>query len=331
MRNGRSSGPLVKLPLAVAAIALGVGLADGPRAAAVVPESSDPIKIVVNNWTSQLVLANISGRLLGKLGYSVTYEPAHTQLQYSALGNGDMHFQVEVWQGTMAVPFESQVARGRMVDAGSHDAVTREDWWYPIYVEEVCPGLPDWTALDGCSAQLATAETAPKGRYLAGPTDWEKPDRERVEALGLNIVVVNADDARQLRAELEAASRDRKPIVLFNWSPNWVEAEYPGKFVEFPDHDPECESDPSWGSNPDRRYDCGNPKRGWLKKGVWAGFAEKWPCGLELIRNISFTNAQIAAAAAKVDVDGLTPEQAAERWIEENEAVWQPWLPACAP
>jgi glycine betaine/proline transport system substrate-binding protein len=308
-----------------------MGVLNAARAAAEVPESSEPIKVVVNNWTSQLVLANISGRLLEKLGYRVEYEPAHTQLQYSAIGNGDMHLQVEVWQGTMAVPFESQVARGRMVDAGSHDAVTREDWWYPVYVEEICPGLPDWTALNECSAKLATSDTAPKGRYLAGPTDWEKPDQERVAALGLNIEVVNAGDALQLRTELEAASRQKGPIILFNWSPNWVEAKYPGKFVEFPDHDPECESDPSWGSNPDLTFDCGNPKRGWLKKGVWAGFEQNWPCGFQLIRNINFTNAQISAAAAKVDVDGLTPEQAAEQWIEENKADWQSWIPACAP
>ena len=316
---------------AFAAAVYGMGVLDPAGARAGVPETSEPIKIAVNNWTSQLVLAHISGRLLERLGYRVAYEPAHTQLQYSALGNGDIHFQVEVWEGTMAVAFESQVARGRMVDAGSHDAVTREDWWYPLYVERICPGLPDWTALNDCAAKLATAQTAPKGRYLAGPTDWEKPDRERVKALALDIEVVNARDALELRAGLEAAARDESPIILFNWSPNWVEAKYPGRFIEFPDHDPACESDPRWGSNPELPYDCGNPKRGWLKKGVWAGFEQTWPCAFELIQRINFANAQIARAAAKVDVDGLTPEQAAAQWLVENENTWRAWIPACAP
>jgi glycine betaine/proline transport system substrate-binding protein len=312
------------------AAALHAGVLGGSNALADVPETPDPIKIVVNNWKSQLVLANISGQLLRKLGYNIEYLPSHTQLQYSAIGNGDMHFQVEVWEGTMAVPFESQVARGRMVDAGSHDAITREDWWYPNYVEEVCPGLPSWEALNQCAQVLSSEETGAKGRYLAGPTDWEKPDKERVEALGMNFMVVNAADASQLRAELEAAVKEKKPIVLFNWSPNWVEAKYPGRFVEFPDHDPDCESDPSWGSNPDLPYDCGNPKSGWLKKGVWAGTEATWPCAFELIKNINFSNAQIAGAAALVDVEGLEPEQAAVRWLEENTEIWQKWIPACA-
>lgn len=318
---------IIRTLFSTAALCLGVlGISD---ARAQVPESSEPIKIVVNNWTSQLVLANISGELLKKMGYSVAYAPSHTQLQYSAIGNGDMHFQVEVWEGTMAVPFESQVERGRMVDAGSHDATTREDWWYPNYVEDLCPGLPGWEALDKCAQALASEETGGKGRYLAGPTDWEKPDQERIKALGMNFMVVNAADASQLRAELEAAVQEKKPIILFNWSPNWVEAQYPGKFVEFPDHDPDCESDPSWGINPELPYDCGNPKSGWLKKGVWAGMESTWPCAFELIKSINFTNAQISAAAALVDVEGLKPDQAALRWINENNDIWQTWIPAC--
>jgi hypothetical protein len=31
-----------------------------------------------------------------------------------------------------------------VIDAATHDAKTREDWWYPSYVEDVCPGLPDF-------------------------------------------------------------------------------------------------------------------------------------------------------------------------------------------
>src|SRR3546814_14104367 len=84
--------------------------------------------------------------------------------------------------------FRSQA--GRMVDLGSHTATTREDWWYPNYMEEICPGLPDWKALNACAAKFAAPETAPKGRYLAGPVDWIKHEKEKIEALELNSNVV---------------------------------------------------------------------------------------------------------------------------------------------
>jgi glycine betaine/proline transport system substrate-binding protein len=293
-----------------------------------VPESEDPIKVVVNNWTSQIVLANVTGELLKEMGYNVEYIPSDTQLQYTAMGNGDMHVQVEVWEGTMKTPFLREVEAGRMVDAGSHSATTREEWWYPAYVEEICPGLPDWNALNKCAEKLSTPETAPQGRYLAGPVDWEKPDQERVDALGLDFVVVNAGQASTLWAELDAASRRKEPIILFNWTPNWVEARYDGKFVEFPKHAEACETDPSWGMNPDLAYDCGNPKDAWLKKGAWSGMPEQWPCAFQLIKNIDFTNAMIAEAAALVDVEGMKPENAATQWLKDNEETWQAWMPA---
>jgi ABC-type proline/glycine betaine transport system substrate-binding protein len=92
---------------AVFAIATG---STGAYAAA--PESDDPIKIILNNWSSQLVTANVVGQLLEKKGYTVEYVPSDTQLQYQALADGDAHFQIEVWEGSQATAFEAALAAG---------------------------------------------------------------------------------------------------------------------------------------------------------------------------------------------------------------------------
>ena len=293
-------------------------------------ESAEPIKISLNNWASQRVLANVSGKLLQQIGYNVEYHQADAQRQFPLMGSGKLHYQVEVWQGTMEAPFERQVSRKRIIDAGSHQAITREEWWYPDYLEEVCPGLPDWKALNKCAVKLSTPETKPLGRYLAGPTDWERPDRERIEALGLNYEVVNVINRQSLRAELDQAIANKQPILVYNWTPNWTDGKYPGKFVEFPEFHRNCETDAGWGENPLLKHDCGNPKKGWLKKAVWSEFPEKWSCGFELIKNINFNNDQISAAAAYAEVDEMSPEEAANRWISENQAVWKQWMPTCA-
>ena len=64
---------------------------------------------------------------------------------------------------------------------------------------------------------------------------------------------------------------NNEPIVLFNWTPNFIEAMYDGKFIEFPTFADECRTDASWGMNPETTHDCGNPKDGYLKLGVWSG------------------------------------------------------------
>ena len=297
-----------------------------PSAALAQAESSDPIRIIVNNWTSQNVLANVTGLLLEKQGYSVEYVPSDTQLQYQAMADGDLHFQVEVWEGSQATAFEAALATGGVTDFGTHEAVTREDWWYPSYVKEVCPGLPDWEALNACAEVFATVDTGGMGRFVGPPADWGKHYSERIAALGMDFQEVSVGQAATLWAELQAAYDRQEPIVLFNWTPNFIEAKFEGEFVRFPEYQPACLEDPAWGLNPDEVYDCGAPADGYLKKAGWSGPSEEWPGAAAFLENINFTNPQIAAAAAMVDVEGLTVEDAAQRWVDENEAVWSAWI-----
>ncbi len=289
-------------------------------------ESDDPIIIVQNNWTSQLVLSTVVGKVLTEMGYTVEYSPSDTQLQFKAMADGDMHFQVEVWEGSMKPAFEKAVKDDGLVDAGTHAAITREEWWVPDYVVEKCPGLPDWKALNDCAEIFATAETGDKGRYLDGPVDWLKHGKERVEALGMNFTVINAGSAAALWAEIGAAEADKKPVVVFNWTPNFAEAVWPGEFVEFPAWEEGCDKDPAVGPNPDALYDCGNPASGYLKKAAWDGMEEKWPGAYAILQKVSFTNPQIAEMAKLVDVDEMEPEEAAEIWLEENKDVWEGWV-----
>ena len=309
--------------LALASLAGAGLLASAPIVLA--EDSSEPIKIITNNWTSQLVLSNVVGQLLQSKGYNVEYVSSDTQLQYTALANGDMDLQLEVWEGSQAESFDKAVAAGAL-DLGAHEAVTREDWWYPTYVKEVCPGLPDWKALDACAEKFATAESGSKGRFVGPPADWGKHYSERIQALNMNFQEVAVGQAATLWAELQAAYDRKEPIVLFNWTPNFIEAKFEGEFVEFPTYDPACLTDPKWGSNPEAVYDCGAPASGYLKKAGSKQLAEKWPAATEILKKVNFTNAQIAAAAKMVDVDGMTPEDAAKKWIEENETSWKAWF-----
>ena len=160
--------------------------------------------------------------------------------------------------------------------------------------------------------------------------DWLKHDHERVEALGMDFEVVNAGSASALWAELESATKRKAPIVLFNWTPNFIEALYEGNFVEFPEYGSGCKEDPAWGPNKEMTYDCGNPANGYLKKAAWDGMQETWPKAFELLTLINFNNADLAAMAAKVDVDGMEPDEAADKWLSENESKWRPWMNAVA-
>ena len=159
--------------------------------------------------------------------------------------------------------------------------------------------------------------------------NWLKHGQERVAALGMDFVVVNAGSAAALWAHIGAAEADKKPIVVFNWTPNFAEAVWPGEFVEFPAWEDGCDTDPTKGPNKEALFDCGNPATGYLKKAAWDGMKDKWPAAYCTLTNISFTNPQIAEMAKLVDTDELEPEEAAAEWLEANRAVVDPWMKAC--
>lgn len=300
----------------------------GMPASGFAADSDDPIVIPIHNWSSQIVMSHAVGQLFEKIGNSVEFVTTDSQAVYESLRLGDVTLELEVWEGAFGKSFDAAMAKGGLVDAGDHDAVTREDWWYPMWTKDACPGLPDWKALNACAKLFSTAETGDKGRYLDGPVDWLKHAPEKVDALGMDFVVVNAGSAAAIWAEIGAAERDKRPVVVFNWTPNFAEAVWPGEFVEFPTWEEGCDKDPSKGPNPDKAHDCGNPASGYLKKAAWEGMEGKWPAAYELLTKISFTNPQIAEMAKFVDIDEMEAEEAAAKWIEENEAIWSAWMPS---
>ena len=127
-----------------------------------------------------------------------------------------------------------------------------EEWWYPLYMKEKCPGLPDWEALKDCAEAFSTPETAPKGRYLGGPVTWGGFDEERVEALDLPFEVVHAGTDAALFAELESAYQRQAPVLLWVYAPHWAPIKYEGEWVEFPTYETACYDGRGLGQQPRR-------------------------------------------------------------------------------
>ena len=318
----KSINKLTKILTMAGALAFAPGFA-------VAEDSSDPIIIPIHNWSSQIVMSNVVGQMYESMGLNVEYVTTDSQAVYESVRLGDVTLELEVWEGAFGASYRAALAKGGMVDAGEHNAITREDWWYPLWTKEACPGLPSWEALNECADLFRTAETGNKGRYLDGPVDWLKHGQERAEALNMNFTVINAGSAAALWAEIGAAEANKRPVVVFNWTPNFAEAVWEGEFVEFPTWEDGCDKDPAKGPNPNALYDCGNPATGYLRKVAHHEMTTKWPSAYCVLSNISFTNPQIAEMAKMVDVDELEPEEAASKWLKGNKDVTQPWIDAC--
>ena len=286
--------------------------------------SKDPIIIPIHDWASQIVMSHVVGQLFEKIGCAVKYTTIDSYSVYEAVRIGEATIEIEVWEGYFATSFNEALDKGGILDAGTHDAVTREDWWLPNFVIEMCPGLPDWEALNKCSDMFARPDSNGKGVYVDGPLEWLH-DTKRIEALGMNFVTVNVGPGA-LWTELEAAYKNKKAVVIFNWSPNFTDVIYGGQFVKFPEFHEKCKTDASWGINPNMTDDCGSPAEGYLKKAAWHEMPTKWPAAYKALKRINFDTNMIGTMAMYVNVDKMKHAEAAKRWIKENKEIWESWL-----
>ena len=83
--------------------------------AASVPESSDPIKVIKNDWTGQLFSTEVVGELLKEMGYNIEYVSAGALPQHPGIAQGNLHLQTEVWTNNVGDLYPGLVEKGDIV------------------------------------------------------------------------------------------------------------------------------------------------------------------------------------------------------------------------
>ncbi len=311
------------LALGGAAVFAFAGLASVDTRADV--ESRDPIKLTLHDWTGQLITTKIMGEVLKKAGYNIEYVQADYLAQFAGLKSGDLHVAMEIWETTGRDAMDEATKTGKVENLGETGMQAIEEWWYPEYMKEKCPGLPDWKALNKCAEAFSTPETAPKGRYLGGPVTWGGYDDERAEALGLDFEVVHAGTDAALFAELESAYQRKAPILLWVYAPHWAPVKFKGEWVEFPKYEAACYTDASWGENKSAKHDCGKP-RGPIWKVAWSGVKDKWAGAHKAIGKFNISNDEMGALVVAVDLDGKKLDDVVADWVAKNESRWKAWV-----
>ena len=113
---------------ALAAAVCGVLAAHPQCAVAGAPESQDPIKIALFDWTSVNVNANILGDIYKKLGYNVDYVTAdYLSSLTTGLTNGDIDLIMEEWDTTAQEAMRASDATGKTENLGKLGPKAKEE------------------------------------------------------------------------------------------------------------------------------------------------------------------------------------------------------------
>ena len=296
------------------AVALGVTLAPPVLA------EGDPIKIAINEWTGQNLSAHIAGSVLTEMGMTVEYVTAGAVPQFAAIAEGSLHFQPEVWNNNVGDIFPKAVDSGDIEIVGELGLQPLEGWFYPPYMEEVCPGLPAYDALYDCAQAFAAADTFPNGRLITYPADWGTRSADQVAAVELPFQPVAGGSEGAMLAEMKSAIAAKQPMLMMFWQPHWIHADIELNVVKWDSSSPDCLA----GVDQSRGNACGFAQAA-VQKIVHKDFAATWPKAYTFVQNYALSNDVQNALIQRVDQDGLSVEEAVAEWMKDNEATWRAW------
>jgi glycine betaine/proline transport system substrate-binding protein len=170
---------------------------------------------------------------------------------------------------------------------------------------------------------FATAETGDAGQLVDGDPSFVTFDQAIADNLGLNLKVVYAgSEAAQLSA-LDAAYQDQKPFLFYFWTPHWAQEKYDLTMVQLPDVTDQCTKDAV--DNPDA-YACAYPEDD-LYKAFNGDLETRAPAAFALLSAMQYTNEDQNSIGLDIS-DGMDGDAAAQKWIDANADVWQPWVDA---
>jgi glycine betaine/proline transport system substrate-binding protein len=292
-------------------------------AGAALADSSDTIKIPINEWTGQHVSAHILGNLFEKAGYSVEYVTAGAVPQFAAIAQGDLHVQPETWTNNVGDIYPKAVESGDIVVVGDLGLQPQEGWIYPPYMEEKCPGLPSYEALYDCAQAFAAADTFPNGRLITYPADWGTRSKDVVAQIALPFAPIAGGSEGAMIAEAKAAVAAEQPMLMMFWQPHWLFAENDFNWVAWDAADGECVEE----SGQSKGNACGFQQAS-ISKVANKDFSSNWPGAAAIFDAYSIGNDVQNAMMLEIDQKGRDLEEVVAEWMDANEATWAPWVAA---
>ncbi len=287
--------------------------------------TGDTISIAVNPWTGSAANANVAKVIMEQeMGCTVELVEIDEFAQFPALSTNELQATLEVWPSGHAEDYATYIEGGQgVVDAGELGVIGKIGWYVPTYMVEE---NPDLATIDGIAANaslFATAETGDKGQFLGGDPSFVSFDQQIIDSLGLDLQVVYAGSENALLTELETAFENQDPLLFYFYKPHWAFVDYDLTEVALPEVTAECtEAAAGDGTG----YNCDYPEDV-LYKAFNEGLAESDPAAFEFLSNLSYTNEEQEAIAHLIDVDGMSPEDAAAQWVADNEDIWSAWVP----
>ncbi|TNM49531.1 glycine/betaine ABC transporter substrate-binding protein [Nocardioides albidus] len=278
------------------------------------------INMAVNPWVGYEASAYVVGQVATeKLGCKVNYKNLKEDVSWQGFGTGDVDVVIEDWgHPDLEKKFFEGEGDGSAMDGGPNGNVGIIGWYVPPWLAEAHPDILDHKNLNKYAKQFATSESGGKGQFLGADPSYVQFDEAIISNLGLDFkVVFSGSEAASITA-FQQAEKNKEFLIGYFYEPQWLFADVPLEKVALPPYTDGCQDDPA-------KVACDYPETE-LKKILSTSWVEEGGPGVTLVQNFQWTNDDQNQVAKYISEDKMKPEEAAAKWIADNEDKVDAWL-----
>jgi len=282
------------------------------------------VSITEMDWASATIVTSVAKFLMEQgYGCSVVKVPSASNPALASVAEtGEPDILTEIW--TNGAP-----AYAGLIESGKISQLTEvlsdggvEGWWVPDYLLEAHPEL---ATLDGIKANPGLVGN----RFHNCPEGWTCKVVSTNMAKAAGFTDAGIEDfihgsGETLATSIASAFADKAPWFGYYWAPTSILGKYPMTLIDMGPHDPE-------GHSCNSNQDCANPVVGAFPKSIVTTvvsdtFAAENPDVTDLMRNLSFTNAQMGEVLAWQEEKNASPDEAAVYFLTNYKDTWGDWL-----
>lgn len=300
------------------------GAASGPLLARDFAADAAPLVFAGLDWDSAS-FSNTVARFIVESAFDIPTrsEPGSSVPLFQSLRRGDLDIYMETWLPNSQELFESALAAGQIVDLGLNYGDVAQGWYVPRYlVEGGGAQAPELRSVEDLPryADLFRPEGANVAQLLDGSPGWfsYKINCMKLRAYRLDgrFAQFTTGSEAALFERLSAAYEAEEPVLAYLFEPTWPIAGLDLVRLEEPDFTPEC-----WEG--DKR--CAFPPSQ-VHIAVAADLPERAPEVSAFLEAFSLQADDISESLLLSTEQEIPIEEAALRWLENNQEVWSAWL-----
>ncbi|MEU2221899.1 ABC transporter substrate-binding protein [Streptomyces sp. NPDC012751] len=276
------------------------------------------VTLSVQSWVGAQSDAAVAQYILEhKLGYRVDTVQVDEVPAWDALSQGRVDALLEDWghpeQEKRYVEDKKTVTRGGGLGVTGHIG-----WFVPTYLAKRHPDITDWRNLDKYAPLFRTAESGGKGQLMDGSPSYVTNDKALVKNLGLDYQVVFAGSEAAQITQIKQFAKERKPFLTYWYSPQWLFEKVPMTEVRLPPYKEGCDADAA-------KVACAYPHTP-LRKYLNADFAKSGGEAAAFLKRFRWTTEDQNEVSLLIAERKLSPQEAAEKWVDSHPEVWKRWL-----